>query len=48
MIFLSAGLKYQDTTIRSNNTNAGANAFKESPDAICENTAPDMTKKKPA
>ena len=48
MIFLSAGLKYHDTTVRISNTNEGNISFMESPDAICENNAPDMTKKKPA
>ncbi len=48
MIFLSAGLKYHDTTVRISNINEGATSFMESPDAICENTAPDMAKKKPA
>ena len=48
MIFLSAGLTYHDTTVRISSNNAGDIAFTESPDAICENTAPDITKKKPA
>jgi hypothetical protein len=48
MIFLSAGLKYQDTTVRIRSSNGGAISLKELPDAICENTAPDMAKKKPA
>ena len=48
MIFLSAGLKYHDTTIRISNNNEGAISFMESPDAIRENAAPDMAKKKPA
>lgn len=48
MIFLSAGLTYHDTTVRISSNNAGDIAFTESPDAICENTAPDMAKKKPA
>src|SRR2546427_12823265 len=39
MIFLSAGLKYQDTTVRISNSNEGAISFMESADAICENTA---------
>ena len=47
MIFLSAGLKYQDTKLRISNSNEGNISFTE-PDAICENTAPDITKKKPA
>ncbi|MEJ7737209.1 MAG: hypothetical protein WKF97_07270 [Chitinophagaceae bacterium] len=48
MIFLSAGLKYHDTTVRISN-NKGVNiSFTELPKAICENTAPDMAKKKPA
>ncbi len=47
MIFLSAGLKYQDTTVRISNNNDGNISFTE-PDAICENAAPDMAKKKPA
>jgi hypothetical protein len=48
MIFLSAGLKYQDTTVRISNSKEGVISFMESPDPICENTAPDMAKKKPA
>jgi hypothetical protein len=48
MIFLSAGLKYHDTTIRIRRNPAGNIAVTASPDAICENTAPDMAKKKPA
>lgn len=48
MIFLSAGLKYHDTTVRVRSSNEGNKSFTESPDAICENTAPDITKKKPA
>ncbi len=48
MIFLSAGLKYHDTTIRIRDTNEGAISFMQSPDAIRENAAPDMAKKKPA
>lgn len=48
MIFLSAGLKYHDTTVMISNTSEGTISFMESPDAICENTAPDMAKKEPA
>ena len=48
MIFLSAGLKYHDITVRIKSKNAGTFSVMESPDAICENTAPDMAKKKPA
>jgi hypothetical protein len=48
MIFLSAGLKYHDTTVRIRSNNEGNISFMGSPDAICENTAPDMAKKKPA
>ncbi len=48
MIFLSTGLKYHDTTVRISNNNEGNISFTGSPDAICENTAPDMAKKKPA
>jgi hypothetical protein len=48
MIFLSSGLKYHDITVRIRSNNAGTFAVMESPDAICENTAPDMAKKKPA
>ena len=48
MIFLSAGLKYHDTTVRIRSNNGGNISFTELPDAICENTAPDMAKKKPA
>ncbi len=48
MIFLSAGLKYHDTTVRIRSSNEGNISFTELPDAICENIAPDMTKKKPA
>jgi hypothetical protein len=46
MIFISAGLKYHDTTIRIRDTNEGNISFMESPDAICENAAPDIAKKK--
>jgi hypothetical protein len=48
MIFLSAGLKYHDTTIRIRDTNEGAILFMEWPDAIRENAAPGIAKKKPA
>ncbi len=48
MIFLSAGLKYQDSTTMIRSTNEGNISFKELPDAICENIAPDIAKKKPA
>jgi hypothetical protein len=48
MIFLSAGLKYHDTTVRIRSSNGGNISFMASPDAICENIAPDMAKKKPA
>ena len=48
MIFLSAGLKYHDTTVRISKTNEGNTSFMESPDAIRENAAPDIAKKKPA
>ena len=48
MILLSAGLKYQDTTVKTSSNNAGSIAVMESPDARCENIAPDTTKKKPA
>ena len=48
MIFLPAGLKYQDTTVRISNNNGGNISFTELTEAICENTAPDMAKKKPA
>ncbi len=47
MIFLSAGLKYHDTTVRIRSSSGGAISFTKLPDAICENTAPDMAKKKP-
>ena len=40
MIFLSEGLKYQDTTVRSSNNKEGNISFMLS-DAICENAAPD-------
>ena len=36
MIFLSAGRKYNDTTVRNSNSNEAAISFTESPDAICE------------
>jgi hypothetical protein len=42
MIFLSAGLKYHDITVRINNNSWGNTSFMKSPDAICENTASDM------
>ena len=48
MIFRSAGLKYQDSTVMISNTRDGTILLKESPDAIWDNTAPDMAKKKPA
>jgi hypothetical protein len=48
MIFLSAGLKYHDTAVRIRSSNEGNISPTELPDAICENIAPDMTKKKPA
>ena len=48
MIFLCAGLKYQDPTIRISNNNEGNISFMELPAAIWENIAPDMAKKKPA
>ena len=48
MIFLSAGLKYHDTTVRIKRNKEGNISFTELPDAICENAAPDMAKKKPA
>lgn len=48
IIFLPAGLKYQDRTISINRAEAGAIAVNASPIAICEHKAPDMTKKKPA
>ena len=41
MIFLSAGLKYHDITVRIRSNNEGNISLMESPDAICENTAPD-------
>jgi len=47
-IFLSAGLKYDETTVRTSNNNEETNSFVGSPTAICENAAPDMAKKKPA
>jgi hypothetical protein len=47
-IFLSAGLKYQDTTVSISNSNAGNNSLTGSPDTRCENIAPDIIKKKPA
>ena len=45
---LSVGLKYHDTTVRTISSNGGIISFIELPDATCENTAPDMAKKKPA
>ena len=48
MIFLSAGLKYHDITVRISSNNAGNISFIGSPNSMCENTAPDMIKKKPA
>ena len=48
MIFLPAGLKYHDATVRINNSNEGNKALMGSPVAICENIAPDITKKMPA
>ena len=48
MIFLSAGLKYQDTTVSINNNNGGNISPMELPAAICVKIAPDIIKKKPA
>jgi len=48
MIFLFAGLKYHDTTVRIKSNNEGNNSVTGSLTAICENIAPDMMKKKPA
>ena len=48
MIFLSAGLKYHDTTVRIRSNTGGNISFMELPEATCENIAPDMAKKKPA
>ncbi len=46
--FFDAGLKYQDTTVRTS-SNVGPNSsLQGSLTAICEYTAPDMEKKKPA
>lgn len=43
-----AGLKYQDAQIRVSSIKAGNVFFMASPEARCENKAPDITKKKPA
>jgi hypothetical protein len=48
MIFLLAGLKYQDMKISMRRTNEGAISLTESPDEIWDIAAPDMAKKKPA
>ena len=47
MIFLFAGLKYHDTTVRIKSNDEGNNSVTGSLTAICENIAPDMMKKKP-
>jgi hypothetical protein len=46
--FLSAGLKYHDTTVSTRSSNEGNSSLTELPDAICENIAPDIIKKNPA
>jgi hypothetical protein len=48
MHFLTAGLKYHDTRVRTRSNNDGINELRESPTARCEKIAPDMAKKKPA
>ena len=48
MIFLSAGLKYQDVIVRTKSNNEGINSAAGSPKAMCENIAPVIIKKKPA
>lgn len=48
MNLLSAGLKYQDATVRANNNKEGNISLIWCPDTICEAIAPDMAKKKPA
>src|ERR1700743_1782374 len=45
---LSAGLKYQDTAIITISSTDGNSSLHGSPDSRCENTAPDIQKKKPA
>ena len=48
MIFLLNGLKYEDRTVKVMSEREGMSSAVASPAAICENTAPDMIKKKPA
>ena len=48
MSFLSTGLKNHDITVSASNNNEGNISIIVSPEAICENIAPDITKKKPA
>ena len=47
-IFLFAGLKCQDTSVRISNSIGPNSSFAECPNARCENMAPDIEKKKPA
>ena len=48
MIFLSAGLKYQDKTVTDPNIKDGIASINGCSIAKCEIKAPDMAKKKPA
>jgi hypothetical protein len=48
MIFLFPGLKYHDTAVRARSSSEGNISLIELPDAICENIAPVVRKKKPA
>lgn len=48
IIFLSSGLKYQDTTVKIVSNTDGKISPTESPTAMCEKKAPDIVKKKPA
>ena len=48
MIFLPAGLKYQDNTVTDNKINEGIASLNACPTITCERNAPDMAKKKPA
>jgi hypothetical protein len=48
MIFLSAGLKYQDVIVSTKSNKEGISSTSGSVKAMCENKAPVIIKKKPA
>lgn len=48
MIFRFAGLKYQETTVKTINSVGPKNSIAPSPLAACDTMAPDIEKKKPA